>query len=285
MPTEPIFSVARRDFHTELLASILTTDTNGVPSNADRHSQLSVIIAQRVSNLLGGTTIAARLPGQSLGSRFEEICAQYVERTFLSLGHLRPGSWHIDRVGSTNRLEIAKYYQFSHLIALDRAAKLDPELAAALGSDYTITPDIVIFREPEPEEYINAETHLVDVEHANLTSLREINGGLPILHASLSCKWTIRSDRAQNSRSEALNLIGNRKGHLPHIVVLTAEPLPSRIAAIALGTGEIDCVYHFALPELQSSVAQYEDAAEMLKTMVEGKRLKDISDLSFDLAV
>jgi hypothetical protein len=54
----------------------------------------------------------------------------------------------------------------------------------------------------------------------------------------LSSKWTIRLDRSQNSRTEALNLIRNRKCPLPHIVVVT-EPLPSRIASIAMGTGDI----------------------------------------------
>lgn len=117
--------------------------------------------------------------------------------------------------------------------------------------------------------------------------MREANGGLPILHASISAKWTIRSDRAQNSRTEALGLIRNRKGHLPHIVVVTAEPLPSRLASLALGTGDIDCVYHFALNELIQSVnaIEAEDAQEMLKILVMGKRLKDISDLPLDLAV
>lgn len=46
------------------------------------------------------------------------------------------------------------------------------------------------------------------------------------------------------------NLIRNRKGNLPHIVVVTGEPMPARIASLALGTGDIDCVYHFALYEL-----------------------------------
>jgi hypothetical protein len=117
--------------------------------------------------------------------------------------------------------------------------------------------------------------------------LREKNGGKAILHASVSAKWTMRSDRAQNSRTEALNLIRNRKGHLPHIVVVTGEPLPSRIASLALGTGDIDCVYHFALPELIASVNSTEraDVIETLKTLVEGKRLKDISDLPLDLSV
>ena len=62
--------------------------------------------------------------------------------------------------------------------------------------------------------------------HVLKTDIREKNGGLPILHASISAKWTMRSDRAQNSRTEALNLIRNRKGHLPHIAVLLVYLIP-----------------------------------------------------------
>jgi len=107
------------------------------------------------------------------------------------------------------------------------------------------------------------------------------------LDTSVSCKWTIRSDRAQNARSEALNLVRNRKGRLPHVVVVTAEPTPSRLASIALGTGDIDCVYHFALYELLETVKALGmgDALDLLDVMVNGKRLKDISDLPLDLAV
>jgi len=160
-------------------------------------------------------------------------------------------------------------------------------LAAALGNDYTITPDIVVAREPEEDATINANETLVDMNVARRSDIRKCNNPRPLLHASVSCKWTIRSDRAQNSRSEALNLIRNRKGRLPHVVVVTGEPLPSRLASIALGTGDIDCVYHFALPELIHSAneAGFEDAAELLRIMTDGKRLKDIADLPLDLAV
>jgi hypothetical protein len=70
-------------------------------------------------------------------------------------------------------------------------------------------------------------------------------------------------------------------------MVITAEPTPSRLASIALGTGDIDCVYHFALYELQEAVRLLgmNDAADMLAIMVNGDRLKDISDLPLDLAV
>jgi hypothetical protein len=173
------------------------------------------------------------------------------------------------------------------LIALDKAARKDPELAAALGNDYTITPDVVVSRSLETDERINAPEYIVDEQVSRLASLRAINGGLPILHASISCKWTIRSDRVQNARSEALNLIRNRKGRLPHVVVVTGEPLPSRLSSIALGTGDIDCVYHFALPELRAAVQDlgHGDSVEALNIMINGKRLKDISDLPLDLAM
>ena len=69
--------------------------------------------------------------------------------------------------------------------------------------------------------------------------------------------------------------------------MVTGEPLPSRLSAIALGTGDIDCVYHFALPELIESVQALElhDTLESLNIMVQGKRLKDIADLPLDLAI
>lgn len=282
-----IFSASRHSFHKTLLTGILRTDSSGVPSNADKDSVSSVRIASGILECIGVPTQGARVPGQMAGSKFEEVCLAFIKTTFLELQHLRPGKWDILRGGSRNRLEIAKYEQYAHLVALDLAAKKDPELAAALGSDYTITPDIIISRQPEPDELINKDTALIDDSVSQYSSLRKKVNQLPILHASISCKWTIRSDRAQNARSEALNLIRNRKGSQPHIMVVTGEPLPSRIASLALGTGDIDCVYHFALPELLQATANLgmDDALDLLHTMVNGKRLKDISDLPLDLAV
>jgi hypothetical protein len=70
-------------------------------------------------------------------------------------------------------------------------------------------------------------------------------------------------------------------------MVVTGEPTPSRLSSIALGTGDIDCVYHFALNELIASVRDIanSEAEDMLNIMLDGKRLKDISDLPLDLAV
>ena len=158
-----------------------------------------------------------------------------------------------------------------------------------LGNDYVVAPDIVVSRSPCDDSEINSIAHFVDNTVALKSDIRRSNNPLEIMHASVSAKWTMRSDRAQNSRTEALTLIRNRKGQVPHIVVVTGEPLPSRLASLALGTGDIDCVYHFALYELIDAVREYgkagrEDLVELLEMMVNGKRLKDISDLPFDLA-
>ncbi len=282
-----VFTQMRAQFHAGVLNRLLRIDVTGIPSNADRHSKASTMLAKGIYDRIEGESAGDRLAGQTSGSRFELLVVGFLTDSFSRLGHLRPGHWDLLCVAGRNRAEIARYEQYGHLTALENAAARDPELAAALGNDYTITPDIVVVRGLESDESINRNEVLVDDNSAQFASLRERQGGLPLLHASISCKWTIRSDRAQNARSEALNLIRNRKGRVPHIAVVTGEPLPSRIASTALGTGDIDCVYHFALTELMeaASASVYEDASELLRIMVEGRRLKDIADLPLDLAV
>ena len=277
---------ARRSFHVTLLDSFLRADAKGIPSNADRHSRPSVDIAVGIMDKLGETPVGGRLVGQMAGSQFEAICEQYLNQVFPRLLHLCPGKWETRKL-SGKRPAIAQFDQYGHLEALEIAAKSNRELAAALGGDYIIRPDLVVVRYPESDDAINREGRVVDESTARLSPLRVTNNETPILHASISCKWTLRSDRAQNSRSEALNLVRNRKGRLPHIVVLTGEPMPSRIASIALGTGEIDCVYHFALPELVETVRGlwFADALELLHIMIEGRRLRDVADLPLDLVV
>jgi hypothetical protein len=281
-----LFAEARLRFHTALLREVLGRDAQGIPTNADKKNDLSIKLAEGILGQIGSEVSTARLAAQTSGRSFEGACCEYVRETFLKLAHLRPGDWQLARLTARQKAAIAKYEQYAHLSYLIRAARKDKELGAALGIDYTVTPDIIVVRNPEPDSVINASEVLVDENVALLTALRKSNGGLPILHASISCKWTMRSDRAQNSRTEALNLMRNRKGKLPHVVVITGEPLISRLASLALGTGDIDCLYHFALPELRKTAADVgsSEVSDILSMMVEGKRLKDISDLPMDLA-
>lgn len=81
----------------------------------------------------------------------------------------------------------------------------------------------------------------------------------------------------------------NRKGCALHIMAAVGERVPSRIGSLAFGTGDIDCVYHIALPELVEAVkvACGEDSKwhKELDQMIRGRRLPDISDLVFDLII
>lgn len=156
-----------------------------------------------------------------------------------------------------------------------------------MGNSYDISPDVIIVRSPEPDSTINAALPIVDDSSGLLAPIRESNQRYGIVHAVVSCKWTLRSDRAQNARSEALNIIRNRKGRTPHIAVVTGEPSPSRLASLALGTGDIDTLYHFALPELTvaTEASDNDEAIQTLHNLVDGNRLRDIADLPLDLAV
>lgn len=277
----------REKYHKLLLEnSVLTIDNNGVPSNADKSSKLSIAIATRIATALMAET-AEKAVGQTSGAKFELINMEFLTNTFPKFQNLRPGVWHIVKLGNRNTIKTSSFVQYEHLEYLSKLTENDAKLAASMGNDYMVAPDVVIYRETVDDSEINKTQLIVDDEIANMAYIRKKNGGLPILHASISAKWTMRSDRAQNSRTEALGLIRNRKGNLPHIAVVTGEPLPGRLASLALGTGDIDCMYHFALYELIDAVnaAGAEDSIELLDVLIKGKRLKDISDLPLDLAV
>lgn len=289
MKTKAKIAVARELFHKELVANgVLSIDKNGVPSNADTGNKPSCAIGKFVAERLGAR-IGNKLPAQSAGKMFEELVCNFLMRTFPQLQHLRPGKWKVFNLGNNNAVKTSTFAQYEHLAHLARVLDADRELATMLGNDYMVAPDIVVARELCSDSEINKNGCYVDGNTCLKTDIRVTNGGRPLMHASVSAKWTMRSDRAQNSRTEALNLIRNRKGHLPHIVVVTGEPLPSRLASLALGTGDIDCVYHFALYELVDAVRMYgtdgrEDIIEQLESLIDGKRLKDISDLPLDLS-
>ena len=281
---------ARKKYHQSLIENkVLSITETGVASNADSNNTPSQEIAKLVAEKLGAR-ICSKLKGQTAGTLFEQITMQFVMDTFPKLQHLRPGDWTVMNLGNQNAIKTWDFSQYEHLAYLSKLMNENRQLSTMLGNDYMVAPDVVVYRALCTDEEINNEHLYIDDNICTMASLRKSNGGKPILHASISAKWTMRSDRAQNSRTEALNLIRNRKGHLPHIMVGTGEPLPSRLASLALGTGDLDCVYHFALYELMDAVKEYgkqgrEDIIETLENLVEGKRLKDISDLPLDLSV
>lgn len=167
--------------------------------------------------------------------------------------------WIVTRSGDT-----AEYAQFKHLASLQQLFEEQPTLRATLGRDYQVKTDV----------YVGVK-HPADISAA------------PFLHAAISCKWTIRSDRVQNVRHEFSTLVRNRRGRLPHLVLVTAEPLPSRLISIARGTGEVDAVYHLLFDELDTAVSNVGGTEQRSQwaEMVEQDRILPYSSLACDLVV
>jgi hypothetical protein len=253
----------------------------GAVSVADVDNASSIRIAWEWASRLPGE-FCLEEPSQDSGKLF-----QFAVRDFLQIGFelgrdLRPGDWQWK-----TEYPVSHFDQYSHLNDIKSALERDKELRTVFSEQYFVVPDIVVYRNPVSADAIGKSP---DLDVASFSPLRDdakLARNHPLLHASVSCKITMRSDRAQNTRTEALNLIRNRKGRSPSIVAVTAEPLPTRLASLALGTGDVDFVYHAALPELRETLAAVgnEDQLDMLNTIVEGRRIRDIADLVLDLLI
>jgi NgoMIV restriction enzyme len=279
----------RAEFHRALITTrTLVVDDKGIASNADSGQRFSREASLAVATKLGAGIGGEKLKGQEAGSRFEAAVRDFLARTFPRFDTLRPGRWAIENVGgSRSGYQLAHYEPYRHLEELARQIEASPTLATVLGNSYDVSPDVIVVRLPVTDSEINRKEVLVDASAGTHSPIRQENQSHGIVHAVVSCKWTLRSDRAQNARTEALGLIRNRKGQTPHIAVVTGEPSPSRLASLALGTGDVDTVYHFALPELVEATAELgnDEAQQTLDILISGKRLRDIADLPLDLAI
>ncbi|MEU4731633.1 NgoMIV family type II restriction endonuclease [Streptomyces sp. NPDC023588] len=196
-----------------------------VANTADTSSETSKALAAAILEHLAIAPVVHGTNPKELGPALEYAVSGDLSD---ALGRLAPArAWQVD-----HRELVTAFSQYAHLARLSQLLSEHPELRAELGRDYLIKPDVTVGIEesPDPEDK------------------------RPFLHAAVSCKWTIRSDRVQNIRHEFLQMIRHRRGRLPHLVTVTAEPMPSRIAAIARGTGEVDAVYHIAFESLTAAV-------------------------------
>lgn len=202
-----------------------------------------------------GLTHVTTMGGQKAGTLLEHGVHDFLSTEMPLLAPDRP---LIFGVGE----RIDRFAQYAHLEDLEALIRSDDTgtLSASIGRDYRIKPDVTVGLETELSE-------------------------LPMLHASVSCKFTIRSDRVQNIRHEGVVMTRHRRGRQPHIVAVTTEPLPSRLASIARGTGEVDAVYHVALPELRNATERVggPEQQHILDELTGQGRLLDLRELPMRL--
>ncbi|WP_319469671.1 NgoMIV family type II restriction endonuclease [uncultured Pseudodesulfovibrio sp.] len=291
------------------------TDKGFQASNADGQC----IIARRLSEILNvkkwqqlvdeenpyllnsdGKPAKKPFVGQTCGKAFEYLVKHFIEESFVKhLNFLRPGSYTVllDK-------DLKDFEQYKHLRDFDEVLAFIPPEAKSLRdrleaafSSYAVSPDILVLAEKNDRDQVNEKWEdqsgikrgypLIsdtDAPHTNLLKKAE-DENLPNVHAIVSIKWTMRSDRAQNARTEGVFSAQERRGKAPHFVVVTGEPRPSRIRSLALGS-DIDCVYHAFLPELMQAIETVnpgkkgkfvESERRWLETMLEMNRLRDIS--------
>lgn len=97
---ESLISFERKKYHENLLKEgILTIDRDGIPSNADKSSKLSIAISSGIARRLMAET-HEKAVGQTSGAKFEQQNMQFLINTFPKLQNLRPGKWHIAKLGN-----------------------------------------------------------------------------------------------------------------------------------------------------------------------------------------
>lgn len=113
-------------------------------------------------------------------------------------------------------------------------------------------------------------------------------GRLPELEVGLSLKWSLRTDRAQDCRSQGAKLSALRRGRMPHFAAVTMEPRPYMLNLLGGGSGDIDCVYHLDLRALTQAIddvygAKVDKNAQRtvatFRRLVEQRRLRDYDEL------
>jgi hypothetical protein len=111
---------------------------------------------------------------------------------------------------------------------------------------------------------------------------------LPELLLGLSLKWSLRTDRAQDCRSQGAKLSALRRGRMPHFAAVTMEPRPYMLNLLGGGSGDVDCVYHLDLPALTEAIQRvYRSKTDKnsLRTvatferLVDQRRLRDYDEL------
>lgn len=176
----------------------LTLSQTDIASNADSSSVQSKAIAHRIIDLIEGQLklkvhTVSKISGQTLGKHFELLIMEFIKDTFPKLQSLRPGKWSIMQLGNNNKLKISDFAQYEHLAYLNELTSQNSMLAASLGNDYLVAPDIIIYRDLYSDTELNRHRKIVDAQVGQMATIRQSNNSKPILHASVSAKYTMGS--------------------------------------------------------------------------------------------
>jgi len=120
----------------------------------------------------------------------------------------------------------------------------------------------------------------------DLTAFRIQPDGQRHLETGLSLKWSLRTDRAQDCRSQGAKMSSIRQGRMPHFAAVTMEPRPYVLRLLGGGSGEVDCVHHLDLPNLTAAVdtvtagkPRRRETREQFRRLADQRGLRDYDQL------
>lgn len=245
---------------------------DGNPNTSDASSGLSVVLGKLLFEAMGIKCDVPALADNTVGGAMATMMSADLSEYFLtSAPHL------------TVRPEQAldTYEQYSHLGAAT-------ELRKSMATEVALTvKDLRRFAAKSPIE-TDARTQLIthldkiDVEvmqaetkrlelldllgeesvlKLDIAISRATPGSAPLpsqhLITGLSLKWSLRTDRAQDCRTQGAKMASLRRGRMPHFATVTMEPRPSMLNLLGRGAGDVDCVYHLHLPALSQAIDEY----------------------------
>lgn len=262
----------RRSYHQSIARNSLGW-RGQIPNCAAKNNKVSAELAKALVQRLGLEILTTEPNAQRVEPFFAAATHEFLHGAVgISLHRLLT---YDDSFIEYGKHHLAYFEQYQHLTHYSDLLERYIVMGGYCLDDHSINED--------EDALVIAEN---DRTIAKYTPLRRVNGDCPaILLAAISCRWLIDDDSVQALRTEAQYMIRNRKGSTPKIMLQTMDPQPTHIALAGLGTGDIDCTYHVALHELAEVVdaSKHEAEKQALAALIEGRRLRDVSDLPFDL--
>lgn len=269
--------------------------TNGKPNTSDASEAFSVELGQALFESLGVSPEARG--SEPTGDPFSKKVSAELSAALLARG---------STLSVKPELALNEFEQFRHVGAL-RTMRAEPsreyvkawsklnsfvrgrlnDQALARFEILSEAVEAAISAETESRRLLLEEVGDESLLNLDVTASRQRPGPRsPTLEIGLSLKWSLRTDRAQDCRSQGAKMASLRRGRMPHFAVVTMEPRPYMLNLLGGGSGEVDCVYHLALPALSVAIEQVcagnsrrRGALDTFNRLVAQRRLRDWDEL------
>ncbi|WP_213281124.1 NgoMIV family type II restriction endonuclease [Cellulomonas hominis] len=273
---------------------------NGKPNTSDASDKLSVAVGEELFRVLGVNAARSDEKDEPTGAQFaHQVAADLMSRFPPAAGTVvlpERKLFEFDQyrhVGALRGFEPGRSKEFIKAWKRLTSHARKGASGAALARVETLIGDVesVIDSEAEHLSSLLAQAGDESLLGLDLTVSRAVEPpARPQLAIGLSLKWSLRTDRAQDCRSQGAKMSALRRGRMPHFGVLTMEPRPYMLNLLGGGSGDVDCVYHLDLPALTAAVdtvyvgPRRTASRDLFHRLVEQRRVRDYDELVAEIA-